>query len=75
MRILVLRSFFGRAFLCVFLLCVAACGDSEQARDESPSNDAYVEDMAREHADFTGVRELVLLFCDTESPRWLALRA
>jgi excisionase family DNA binding protein len=26
---------------------------------------------AREHDDFTGVRELVLRFCDTESPRWL----
>lgn len=26
---------------------------------------------AREQGDFSGVRELVLRFCDTESPRWL----
>lgn len=26
---------------------------------------------ARERGDFSGVRELVLRFCDTESPRWL----
>jgi len=26
---------------------------------------------ARERGDFTGVRELILRFCDTETPRWL----
>lgn len=57
MRATAFRAFFIRAFVGLMLLCISACGDSEQARDESAASgdDAYVEDMAREHADDASV--------------------
>lgn len=57
MRVMAFRPFFIRTFVFTILLCIAACGDNEKARDESAStgDDAYIEDMAREHADDANV--------------------
>lgn len=57
MRGTALRSIVIRAFACSMLLGLAACGDSDKARDESATSgdDAYVEDMAREHAEDTSM--------------------
>lgn len=57
MRVTAFRPVFIRTFVFTVLLGIAACGDNEKARDESAStgDDAYVEDMAREHAADTSV--------------------
>jgi len=56
MRIEALQRIFCRALVCALLLLPAACGDSEQAdtRPATPSdNEAYVDNMAKEHAEDT----------------------